>query len=45
MKLINYTIPGRFHLIIRTNLFYITVWFRDKRFHKCWMNYKVYNNA
>lgn len=32
---VNYTWPGRFHLIVRPRLFYITLWFRGKRYHFC----------
>jgi hypothetical protein len=30
---INYTWPGRFHLILNEALFYVTLWLFKRRFH------------
>lgn len=35
MPWVNYTWPGRFHLIVREGFLYVTLWFRGKRYHYC----------
>lgn len=34
--MVNWTIPGRLHLIVRwRRLLYFTLWFRGRRYHYC----------
>ncbi len=32
---INYTYPGKFHIIIHSRLFYVTFWHKRIRYHYC----------
>lgn len=33
--MINYTRPGRLHVIISRRIIYLTLWFMGKRYHWC----------
>lgn len=37
---INYTWPGRFHLIMHLSLIYVTIWVFGRRFHRMWVSYE-----
>lgn len=34
---INYTWPGRLHMICRADLIYFTIWLFGRRYHRCWL--------